>query len=353
MTPPQLREFYYEYGPRDAISEYICEIGASSYCVKLKDGYRLLGINDDKNGKGKAGYSEAHLQWILKQIADAKAAGDTIIAMHHHLIMPGFSELVNGGMLIGDWQEMAETLADAGLEFLFVGHSHTQRTSCYTSKQGNRLWQINLGSSSGWPAPYTFFTIDDREAQIDVNYTTRFFYNGQVLGSDFVRAHTLGVVKNIIENADKGRDALAAQLKGYGLELDKIKVPYPIIRSLAKHVKNDSIKQAAAKVNFLTFGKGIDKKAAAELHNVKLVDLVYELFLNFFDGSLHPHAPNSAVYKVVTDAASLPRRIAAKLPVKALKKEKIQKLFADVEKTAKETLYPAVNNQHAVIARRK
>ena len=228
-----------------------------------------------------------------------------------------------------------------------------QRVSSRASAGGNTLWQINLGSSSGWPAPYTMFTLDAEKAQIDVNYTTRFIYDGQVLGADYVREHTLGVVKNLLENADLGKDVLAEQLKGYGLSLDKLKVPYPIIKTLAKHIKYDSVKQIAAKINALTFGKGIDKKAAAQLADVKLKDLIYEIFLNVFDGSLHSHAPGTPVYQVVMDAMSLPRRLSKKLPVKALKKESLQRTFADLEVTAREVLYPSgVNNRHAVIPRK-
>ncbi|MBQ6019336.1 MAG: metallophosphoesterase, partial [Clostridia bacterium] len=124
MTPPELREYYRDYGPKNALSEYVCEIGASSYCVRVKEGFRILGINDDKNGQGRAGYTEEHFAWILDQLREAKEAGDTVIAMQHHLIMPGISMLVNGGQMIADAGERADALADAGLEYIFVGHSH-------------------------------------------------------------------------------------------------------------------------------------------------------------------------------------------------------------------------------------
>ena len=351
MTPAELRDFYYEYGVKDCLSEFVHPNGSSSYCAKIKDGFRLLGINDDKNGKGKAGYSPEHLEWILQQIHDAKEAGDEIVAMQHHLIMPCISELVNGGMLIGDWQEMAETLADAGLEYIFVGHSHMQRTAKITTKKGNTLYQINLGSICGYPAPYTYFTLDGERAQLDVMTLKSFTYNGKMLGADFIRDHTLGVVKNLVDNADKGKEALTKQLLGYGLDFSAVKVPYGLIRTAVRHLKNDSVKKAAGMINFFTFGKGIDKKAAADCKDEKLITLVYELFLSVFDGTMYPHAPSTPIYRVMADVASLPRRVSAVLPFKALKKEKVQRTLNDIERTIIELVNPAFNNHHAVFPR--
>ncbi len=354
MTPPELREYYRDYGPKDALSEYVCEIGASSYCVKVKEGFRILGINDDKNGKGCAGYTDEHFAWILGQIKEAKEAGDTVIAMQHHLIMPGISMLVNGGQIIADAGERADAMADAGLEYLFVGHSHMQRISSRISGNGNRLWQINLGSSSGYPAPWTMFTVDDTRAYVDVNYLREFTFDGEVRTDEYIKEHTLGVVKNIIENADKGEEALARQLRCYGLDWSKVGIPYPVVRKFAQHVKNDSIKQIAGYINALTFGKGIDKEAANLLDNVKLSNLVYTLFLNVFDGSVNKFAPDTPVYRVVTDAASLPRRFTKLFPIPALKSGKPAELFAKIEQTAKEVLWPSgPDNQHAILDRRK
>lgn len=354
MTPPELREFYFDYGVKDCISEFVHPNGSSSYCAKIKDGFRLLGLNDDRNGKNKAGYSPEHLEWIKQQIKDAQDAGDTIIGMQHHLLFPSISKLVCGGMLIGDWQDMSEELADAGLELMFVGHSHMQRTKQYTSKNGNTIYQVNLGSITGYPAPYTFLTIDDNTAQIDVNTLKTFEYNGEILGADYIKAHTLGVVKNLLDNAAISREAFNNQLKSYGIDGSKINIPYGIIKNLAKHINNDTVKQAASKINALTFGKGIDRKAAAELKDEKLINYIYEIFLAVFDGTANPHAPSTPIYKVVESVSTLPKRVCAKLPVKALKTEKMNSVMADIEATLKDLVYPTgPNNYHAVIERRK
>ena len=53
----------------------------------------------------------------------------------------------------------------------------------------------------------------------------------------------------------------------------------------------------------------------------------------------------------MADVASLPRRVCAVLPVKALKKEKVQRTLNDIERTIIELVNPAFNNHHAVFPR--
>lgn len=350
MTQPELREFYHDFGIKDCISEYVHPNGSSSYCAKIKDGFRVIGVNDDYSGTGKAGYTDEHMEWMRQQIRDAKEAGDRIIAMEHHLMIPCLTMLVNSMQIIGDWQKRAGQLADAGLELMFVGHSHMQRISRFTSENGNTICQVNVGSLVGHPAPINYLTMTDEEMRLDVDTVKSFTYDGQTLGADFLREHTQGVLKNILDNAEKGRDALTEQLKGYGLDFNKVKIPYGIIRYLARHLNHDTISQAASKINALTFGKGIDKKAAKALQTEPLNPYIYRIFLSVMDGTREPMEPGTPIHQICADVSTLPRRICAHLPVKALKTEKFQRVLDDIETTVRELACPSeFNSYHAVI----
>lgn len=352
MTQPELREYYFNFGIKDCISEFVHPNGSSSYCAKIKDGFRVIGVNDDYSGTGKAGYTDEHMDWMRRQIKDAREAGDCIFAMEHHLMMPCISPLVNSMQLIGDWQKRAGELADAGLDLMFVGHSHMQRISKLTSPNGHTIYQVNLGSLVGHPAPITYLTMTEDEIKLDVDTVKSFTYNGQELGADFIKAHTEGVVSNIIENADKGKEALTKQLKGYGLDFDKVKIPYGIIRYLAKHINNDSVSQAASKINALTFGKGINKKAAKQLKSEQLRPYIYQIFLSVMDGTQKPIEKGTPLYQVMCDISTLPQRICSKLPVSALKTEKFKKTLAEIEETVMELTSPTFDNYHTVIERK-
>lgn len=352
VTPGELRELYRPFGAEGALSEFIHPNGSSSYCAVIKEGCRLLGLNDDRNGKGKAGYTEEHLEWIIDRINEAKAAGDTIIAMQHHLIMPHLAPLINSSQCIGDRDEMAATLADAGLEFIFVGHSHMQRTAVFETENGGRLYQVNIGSLCGYPAPYTYFTIDKNKAVIDVKHLERFTFDGKELDSDYIKRHTAAVLTDIIDTAIESEDALCEKLGEHGIKADSIRGKYKLIKKAAGFIKNSSVGKAAGLINAFTFGKGINRRAVKEIKDESLYEYVLTLFLAVFDGSVKTFDPDSAVYRVVTDVASLPRRVTRFIPVKALRKPGIQGTFAQIESIAKKLAAPDIPNNYLEIERK-
>ena len=132
----ELRDFYFDFGPKQAISEYITHIGTTSYVIQLSDNVRLLALNDDKNGNDHAGFTEEHFCWIENQIKKAYDDNCLIIGMEHHLLTPHISPLITGGgTCVADREYVASRLADAGLKYMFVGHSHMQSTTDFKSKK--------------------------------------------------------------------------------------------------------------------------------------------------------------------------------------------------------------------------
>ena len=76
------------------------------------------------------------------------------------------------------------------------------------------------------------------------------------------------------------------------------------------------VKKGAKIMNFITFGKAIDKKAAKEIADVKVTDMVFGAFCSILDGSLVKHEEGSAYYTVFTQALALPLKIVKKLRIK-------------------------------------
>lgn len=349
MTPPELREFYKEYGETDAYDIYVNEIGAASYAVKL-DGVRLLGVNDDKNGKGKAGYCDEHFEWILKQVKDAKDNGETVIIMEHHLVLPNISLLINGGQMIGDWKERAEALADAGVDFVIVGHSHMQRTTTYTSAKGNSFTQINLGSLCGHPASITTLTVDENEYRIDVDCLEKFTYNETEYGTEYITGHTKDVLLGILKSAVTDKDEFLERVNSIDQNFKLDGKHYKLISKLASFLLKITVGKAGRIINVLTFGKGINKKALKQIKSDNLMEHIMNIYLSVFDGSAKKYSENDPVYIIVKDVVTLPVRIGKALSIKALQKEKMQKLFGQIQEIAEELTNPSLpDNQHAVI----
>ncbi len=352
MTPPQLREFYKDYGEKQAYSTFVNHLGAASYAVKLSDKVRLIGVNDDQDGKGHSGYADDHFEWILEQVKDAKAKGEAVIIMEHHLLLSNISMLVNQGQIIGEHDERAEALAQAGADFVIVGHSHMQRTTSYVSKDGKLLTQINLGSLCGHPAPITTLTITDEEYKIDVDYLEKFTYNGKEYDREFIKAHSQEVLTGLLNAAVNDKEDFLDRLSAIGVQRESVEKYYGILRRVSKYALNVTVGKAGRLVNFFTFGKGVDKKAVKAIKDDNLMDHIMDIFLSVFDGSIKSYDTSDPVYIIVHDVATLPKRASKVLKIKALRKDKIQKIFGQIEEIAEELTNPsAPNNQHHVIKR--
>lgn len=342
MGVTDLREFYKEFGEAQAYDTYINELGAASYAVKLDGKIRLIGLNDDRNGKGKAGYCDEHLEWITNQAKDAKANGETVIVMEHHLLLPNISMLINGGQLIGDWEERAEALADAGVDFVIVGHSHMQRNTEFTSENGNKLIQINVGALCGHPSPIVSLTVDDDKYSMSIDTIDTFTYKGETYDSSYTKKHTENVLMGILDAAIDDKEEFFLRVNSIDEKFNLNEKFYKPIRAGVKFLKKLTVGRAAGIINFLTFGKGINRKAVKQIKKDNLLEYVMKIYLGVFDGSKCNYAEDDPVYIIVQDVASLPRRISNVLKIKALRKEKTQKLFAQIEDIAKELTHPSL-----------
>ena len=129
---------------------------------------------------------------------------------------------------------------------------------------------------------------------------------------------------------------------------------YKLISKAAKWLLNVTVGKAGRIINSVTFGKGINKKALKELKNENLMSYVMDIFLGVFDGSAKNYGENSPVYTIVKDVASLPVRFSRIFRIKALRKEKNQKLFTQIGEIAEELTNPSLpDNQHCTIERKK
>ena len=158
----ELQSLYYDFGPADAIATY--EPDPFSYVAQLEPGYRLLALNTDVHKGTLPGLCD----WAVEQIAQAKAEGQFIFAMHHYPMLPPspvYPLLAPGDMLSGA-DGFRERLADAGLRFVFTGHTHMQNIDYITTPAGNRLYEINTGAAVGCGAPIRSVVVGEETMEI-------------------------------------------------------------------------------------------------------------------------------------------------------------------------------------------
>ena len=186
-SPERFKEIYKDLGYDLACSFYEPpqgEIaGMLSYSVRLDGGYRLIAIDAGKYSSDNtdSGLDIAEtggnitgglMNWILSQISEAKAAGEIPIAMTHwNLSSMNYVETsVLQGFTMDNWREVGERFAEAGLHYVFTGHSHANDISSVTSDNGETLYSIMTGSLSAFPNMFreNDFTASSDGKQIDL-----------------------------------------------------------------------------------------------------------------------------------------------------------------------------------------
>lgn len=310
MTAKELPEFYKDFGPKDAISSFTTHIGTCSYVVQLNENVRLLALNDDKNENNHAGFTEEHFCWIEEQLAKAKADGCLMIGMEHHLLIPHVSPLITGGSTcVADREYVASRLADAGLRYMFVGHSHIQNTDSFKSARGNIITEVNVGSLVGYPAPIVNVTVrDDMRLSYEVDCLDKFIFNGKEYDArEYLKNHALAIIHRLLDAPDV--DEFGARLTAMQLNGSKLKKLYPHIKPVINFIKNATVSQLYKRLKFMGLAKNIDKRLADKFSDYKVMDFVDQIFLSLFDGGIVTFERTSDYYLFVMSVISIPKKL--------------------------------------------
>ncbi|KAB7789002.1 metallophosphoesterase [Bifidobacterium leontopitheci] len=145
--------------------------GELSYYVDEGD-YRFIAIDSGRySPDAETGYDyNEHvtagrvdptlLPWIASVTKDADAKGKTVIGFLHHGIVPHFvnEDKTLNEYVVDNWQQVASTLADAGMRWVFTGHMHANDRADYVSPKGNPLVDIQTGALASYGTPVRYVT---------------------------------------------------------------------------------------------------------------------------------------------------------------------------------------------------
>lgn len=147
-----------------------------SYVVEPFPGLWLFAINTcrykENNDKavtsGRIGAST--LDWAISLLDKASSLGKTCIGMMHHGPLEHFTGHgeVFPDYILENWEEVGRMLAKAGMLVVFTGHYHTQNITGRRWEEGERLIEIQTGSSSIYPVPYRIISMDMKEKRLAV-----------------------------------------------------------------------------------------------------------------------------------------------------------------------------------------
>ena len=315
----ELYDFYKDFGPDEAISEFHTHQDKVSYVVRPCEGVTVFCLDDDQDGIGRgSGYSPEHFKWIEEQTKEAKKRGDVVFGMqHHHLFLTEFDHVINGKGSVDYKMEQVTKFADFGFPIMFTGHSHMHHIRRVETEKGNHFYEINVGSISGYPAPICYCDIFEDGIDIKTEHLEKFTHNGKEYTNEFLKNHATALFSDIIKSAAVNeKDKFLAVVEAIGLGPQKASKIWTFARPVLKWLDKLTVKKAARIMNFITFGKAIDKKAAKEIADVKVTDMVFGAFCSILDGSIIKHEEGSAYYTVFTQALALPLKIVKKLHIK-------------------------------------
>ncbi len=153
--------------------------GGLSYAADIADGITLIVLDTgiyrtDESGQSMyndaqktAGYvSDDLLAWAAAQAKEAKAKGNLVLAMSHHGLLPHYDvDLEDKGawymnsFRVPNWENVAETLADAGVTAVLTGHTHANDIASYVSKNNNVLYDVETAALCAYPCIWRAFDI--------------------------------------------------------------------------------------------------------------------------------------------------------------------------------------------------
>ncbi len=289
-TKEQLFDLYYDFGPAEAISTHR---QTGSYCAKLEDGFRLLMLNDDRDGwqSDSYGFSPEQLEWASAQLLDAKKAGDEMLCVcHHPLLAPvKFYRVFSSHEMIDDSDEVAAFLADAGVRFLFTGHTHMQSINYFDSPSGSRLYEINTACLTAYPSPIRKMELDGDTLRVETQHINAIDYDLDCKPfMTYLQEHFDYMLHDIFYSAAHDIDRFCELGESFSLkkeQAEKLKVP---INLLGKMLEKLTFKKAG---RFL----GVLNKIAPRMYDVRLCDFMITLINNIYGGTRN-YAPGSAEY---------------------------------------------------------
>ena len=163
-----------------------------TYACEPITGLVVIGIDSGTDGN----VSETTLDWVVEKASAARASGKKVIAMMHHPLMPHFAGVDNfvSTAVVGNYETVRNTLADAGIRVVFTGHFHTSDIAKdWNADKLREIYDVNTGSLISYPCDY-------REVTMSADFTDMAITTGHstAIASETAKERLNTAVKNQI-----------------------------------------------------------------------------------------------------------------------------------------------------------
>ena len=287
----ELRNVYWDFGWSEAVSEHLPSL---SYAVKMFDGWRFLLLNDDGNGRSFTGYYDDQLKWIRNQVKEANEAGERVIAVTHHPVLPPSKiyPFISHRDMLGGYETTAPMFADIGIEYVFTGHTHNQSITCLDTPRGNRLYHINTGAVCGGEAPYRKVTITDKGLDIKTLNLESFDWDlkGMTV-PEYLREHFMFLLNDIFWSMENDIERFKGHAGGFSMEASTVDALRPAIKIVGKTINNLTFKKLA-KLFFCS--SAVDPGIA----DASVRDFALDVIFRMFTGK-RIYSPDTPEYRAI------------------------------------------------------
>lgn len=290
ITREELRTFYADYGFNQA---YSIHEPSMSYAVDLGGGVRLLALNDDGNGRSFCGYDAGCIQWILDRAQEARDAGEMVIAMTHHPVIPPVPAypMMSERNMLGDYRKMQQIFADAGIQFVFTGHTHMHDIAMVRSEKGNPLYDIATGALVGYPAPIRKIVIGDGAVSVTTEHPGSFTYQGEQYDTlTYVRDKADALLDAAVDAAREDHELLKVMADGFGIPGEPIDGNGMMIAIIGNVLNEATVGELSAMLG--------SKADVTEIAEIPVKAVLKRVFRNLFGGS-EDITPDTPEYRAV------------------------------------------------------
>ena len=162
VNPDDFVQIYNQFGFEQAVSRdpnslsYLVE-PVAGLCVLAMDSCRYMENVETPIVGGR--FSPETLDWILAQIAWARAGNKQILGFMHHGVVAHYTmqPLLFSEYLVEDWARISGLFANAGMQMVFTGHYHAQdivKRPIITADTPSFVFDVETGSLVTYPTPY-------------------------------------------------------------------------------------------------------------------------------------------------------------------------------------------------------
>ena len=205
----EFQSMYADFGFKDAISK---DPNSLSYVNEPIAGLRVITIDANKYYKNTTlstvgGVIKPEtMQWLKKQLVDAKNKGKTVIGMMHHGLIEHYAgqNQIDPGSVVDHSDATANKLIDAGMKIILTGHAY----ACDITKREHAnkfIFDVETGSTIVFPFNIRKLIIKNNELSFETqgivynignNHQHGFYYYSSKYLSDHLEAYFANLLLN-------------------------------------------------------------------------------------------------------------------------------------------------------------